>query len=232
MLPFGYSRNRDTRFRQTISPCEFVSWRNNARLTKDLEGKRVIVALTPTKTTATTTNTTPPAISSSASRQSLRSSRAKAMIQSVLQQKLRTLEDSLEKDARVIASLEQQIATLERAPRASPNKYTLLGKKRQLTESQERLRTKSLEVVGDMVLLQLQRLIEIHNETTHSYREITEGILTDEWETALENLSKNRTRILALQENATNLVLPSPTGKRGINHRGDENRRQRPKLFK
>jgi len=141
---------------------------------------------------------------------STQSALAQTTSASALQQKLQQLENTLlAKNAKIIRSLQQQIASMERSGARSEE---LVLKKKQLRESKDRLRTKSLDVLGDTIFLQLQRLVEIHRQTTTISTQsqtivnnVKEELSSkdprkDEWEAALRMLAENRARFIALRE--------------------------------
>ena len=142
-----------------------------------------------------------------------------------LQQKLRQLEESLAKDAETIRSLEHEIAAttkpkvsetkktaMELSASASASSSLLATQKSQLNDKKIQLRTKSLSVLGDVIILQLQRLMEIRKETTtETPTKKTTGIENEavgsndgndeEWKSILQKLSHNRTRVFELRKN-------------------------------
>eukprot|EP00536_Pseudo-nitzschia_multiseries_P015430 jgi/Psemu1/69488/estExt_Genemark1.C_8860008 len=148
---------------------------------------------------------------------STQSTLAQTASTSALQQKLRQLDDSLlERNAGIIQLLQQQIASMERN---EPQSEGLSLKKKQLREAKERLRIKSLDVLGDTIVLQLQRLVQIHRQTTTITTQpkttanntneeldaaptaiVTGDSRKDEWEATLQTLAENRARYIALCE--------------------------------
>jgi len=167
---------------------------------------------------------------------STQSALAQTTSASALQQKLRQLENTLlAKNAKIIRSLQQQIASMERSEAHSEE---LVLKKKQLRESKDRLRTKSLDVLGDTIFLQLQRLVEIHRQTTTISTQsqtivnnVNEELSSkdprkDEWEAALRMLAENRTRFIALRETENLDGDNTSVGELGKKRGNDQNDRE------
>ena len=107
---------------------------------------------------------------------------------STLQEKLKELEESLAKNTETIQSLQHQIPAAKRLKntmtkkglQSTPNllEAKLTKKQKQLDEKKDLLRKKSLRVVGDVMILQLQRLMEIHKQITREPAKDTAPVST------------------------------------------------------
>ena len=154
----------------------------------------------------------------------------KSKTRTSLQQKLRQLEESFTKDAETIRSLEHRIAATTKSKVTETNKTPMelsasesasastsssisATQKSQLNDKKIQLRTKSLGVMGDVIILQLQRLMEIHKETTtETPTKKTTGIKNEavgsndindddeEWKSILQKLTHNRSRVFELNK--------------------------------
>lgn len=129
----------------------------------------------------------------------------KSTIRNTLQQKLRELEHSLAKDAETIRSLEKQmksttpvtkLITKSSKETSVESSSSISSAASLLASKKKQLRSKSLSVLEDVVLLQLQRLMEIHSETALARNNDS----NEEWQSILQKLSKNRAKVLELRK--------------------------------
>lgn len=129
----------------------------------------------------------------------------KSKIRNTLQQKLRELEQSLAKDSETIRSLEKQMKSTNPATKVmvKASKKTMIESASAislaaslLATKKKQLRSKSLSVLEDVVVLQLQRLMEIHSEKALTRSDDSD----DEWQSILQKLSKNRVKVLELRK--------------------------------
>ena len=135
----------------------------------------------------------------------------KSKTKSTLQQKLKELEESLGIDSDTIQSLEREIsATFRDSETAALDKSNNKGSTGEnttvavassgssvLATKTSQLRSKSLNVLEDMIKLQLQQLMEIHNQKTTSTNNDDE-----EWKSIIRKVSENRAKVFDLRKDA------------------------------
>lgn len=134
----------------------------------------------------------------------------KSKTKSTLQQKLKELEESLGIDSDTTQSLEREIsATLRDSETAALDKSNNKGSTENTTVAAvssgssvlatktSQLRSKSLNVLEDMIKLQLQQLMEIHNQKTTSKNNDDE-----EWKSIIRKVSENRAKLFDLRKDA------------------------------
>merc|ERR1712238_365663 len=103
------------------------------------------------------------------------------------------LESSLVKESSMIESLEKQILVQGESRPALVKRLQL-----QLQKKKCDFRTKSVQVAGDMVNIQLKRLVEIQRQTVGSGPNAMH--IEDEWKQVLEKLLVTRSKIVALRK--------------------------------
>ncbi len=134
----------------------------------------------------------------------------KTKTRSVLQQKLKELEESLGIDSDIIESLERQIAATWKNPKttaleksndelSTENATVTAGVSTAassvLATKTSQLRSKSLSVLENVIQLQLQRLMEIHSQKTTSKNNDDD----EEWKSILRKVSENRAKAVDLR---------------------------------
>lgn len=133
----------------------------------------------------------------------------KSETRSVLQQKLKELEESLGIDSDIIQSFERQIAATWKNPKTTTLKKSSDNLSTEnatvtagvstassvLATKTSQLRSKSLSVLENVIQLQLQRLMEIHSQKTTSKNNNDD----EEWKSILRKMSENRAKVLDLR---------------------------------